>query len=74
MIRFKIDLKLDSTKYLGKTSSVVFINAFIIKGSVLGPPSYVSGLHPLYYYNVMVNFKFVDDSYLLVGSAHVPKP
>src|SRR6218665_3792015 len=58
---------------LGDIISVVaFINASIVQGSVVGPPSYViiaSDLHPCHQENDMM--KYADDTYVLVGSAMV---
>ena len=53
-------------------SIIAAINASIVQGSVIGPPSYVivvSDLHPLDQHNKMV--KFADNTYLLVGSRHI---
>ena len=52
-------------------STLAAINASIVQGSVIGPPSYVivaSDLHPLDQHNKMM--KFADAKYLLVGSRH----
>src|SRR6218665_157202 len=56
--------------YAADVSSL--INASIIQGSVVGPPSYVVAafdLHPKHKQNAMT--KFADDTYLLVGSRSV---
>jgi len=48
------------------------INASIIQGSVVGPPSYVivaSDLHPKHQGNLMT--KYADDTYLMVGSNNI---
>src|SRR6218665_2628348 len=53
-------------------SMIAWINASIILGSVVGPPSYVvaaSDLHPLHKQNEIT--KFADDTYLLVGAESV---
>jgi len=53
----------------GALSRLVVINASMIQGSVMGPPSYIvqaSGLHPVHVFNALM--KYADDSYLLVGS------
>ena len=53
-------------------SMIAWINASIIQGSVVGPPSYIvvaSDLHPKHKENVIT--KFADDTYLLVGSGSV---
>src|SRR6218665_2019508 len=53
-------------------STRAFINASIVQGSVVGPPSYVvnaSDLHPIHAFNAMM--KYTDDTYLLVGSNHI---
>ena len=61
-----------STHLPDVASTIAWIHAFIIQGSVVGPPSYVvasSGLHPLHKQNEIT--KFADDTYLLVGSESV---
>src|SRR6218665_3722934 len=58
-----------STHFADAASLVAWINASIIQGSGIGPPSYVveaSDLHPRHNQNAMT--KFADDTYLLVGS------
>src|SRR6218665_3226961 len=60
------------TSHRGIMSSLAMINASVIQGSVLGPPSFIaeaSDLHPLYTFNALM--KYADDSYLLVGSRHI---
>src|SRR6218665_1815771 len=51
---------------------VAGINASIIQGSVVGPPSYVivaSDLHPKHRRNAMT--KHADDTYLTIGSSNI---
>src|SRR6218665_301665 len=58
-----------STHFADAASLVAWINASIIQGSGIGPPSYVveaSDPHPRHNQNAMT--KFADDTYLLVGS------
>src|SRR6218665_967789 len=58
-----------STHLADVASMIAWINASIIQGSVVGPPSYVvaaSDLHPKRKQNVIT--KFADDTYQLVGS------
>src|SRR6218665_1965094 len=53
-------------------SLVARINASIIQGSVVGPPSYVivaSDLHPKHQRNLMI--KYADDTYLMVVSNNI---
>src|SRR6218665_2305719 len=60
------------TKIHDIISAIVFINASIIQGSVIGPPSYVvaaSDLHAKRPPKFMM--KYADDSYLLVGSRQI---
>src|SRR6218665_714956 len=57
------------TSHQGALSRLVVINASVIQGSVMGPPSYIvqaSDLHPVRVFNALM--KYADDSYLLVGS------
>src|SRR6218665_3209204 len=61
-----------STHLADVASMIAWIDASIIQGSVVGPPSYVvaaSDLHPKHKQNVIT--KFADDTYLLVGSGSV---
>src|SRR6218665_3514718 len=61
-----------ATVFAGETSSIARINSSVIQGSVVGPASFItssSGLHPKY--NTNINIKYVDDSYLLIGSNHL---
>lgn len=54
------------------SSLIAWINASIIQGSGVGPPSYVveaSDLHPRNSQNAIT--KFADDTYLLVGSTSI---
>src|SRR6218665_4109751 len=54
------------------SSLIAWINASIIQGSGVGPPSYVveaSDLHPRTSQNAIT--KFPDDTYLLVGSTSI---
>src|SRR6218665_26206 len=60
------------TKIYDMISAFAFINASIIQGSVIGPPSYVvvpSDLHAKSPRNSLM--KYADDSYLLVGSSNI---
>src|SRR6218665_1666619 len=60
------------TKIYDIISVIAFINASIIQGSVIGPPSYVvaaSDLHAKSPRNSLM--KYADDSYLLVGSSNI---
>ena len=60
------------TKVYDIISAIAFINASIIQGSVIGPPSYVvvaSDLHAKSPRNSLM--KYADDSYLLVGSCNI---
>ena len=56
-------------------SLVAGINASIIQGSVVGPPSYVivaSDLHPKHQRNAIT--KYADDTYLMIGSSNIHTP
>ena len=60
------------TKLHDVVSLIVFINASIIQGSVVGPPSYMvaaSDLHPIHADYHML--KYADDTYVLVGSSNI---
>ena len=53
-------------------SWLAMINASVIQGSVIGPPSFIvaaSDLHPINGFNVLL--KYADDSYLLIGSRNI---
>jgi len=55
-----------------KSWLIAWINASIIQGSGLGPPSYAVeafDLHPRNSQNAIM--KFADDTYLLVGSTSI---
>src|SRR6218665_3566671 len=55
------------TRYAGRTSSIAYINASVVQGSVIGPSSYdilASDLHPLSPQNIIL--KYADDTYLPV--------
>src|SRR6218665_55246 len=59
------------TRYAGRTSSIAYINASVVQGSVIGPSSYdilASDLHPLSPQNIIL--KYADDTYLLVPSSN----
>src|SRR6218665_1077005 len=60
------------TKIHETISAIAFINASIIQGSVIGPPSYAvaaSDLHAKSSQNSTM--KYADDSYLLVSSSNI---
>src|SRR6218665_3249001 len=60
------------TRLQDTISLIAIINASIIQGSVIGPPSYVvaaSDLHPRSALNCLM--KYADDTYLLVGSNNI---
>jgi len=51
---------------------LAMINASVIHGLVIGPPSFIvkaSDLHPINGFDVLL--KYVDDSYLLIGSRNI---
>ena len=55
------------TKYAGLVSAIATIHASVIRGSALGPASYIvtaADLHPVHACNRI--FKFADDTYLVV--------
>src|SRR6218665_3286564 len=60
------------TRLQDTISLIAIINASIIEGSVIGPPSYIvaaSDLHPRSALNCLM--KYADDTYLLVGSNNI---
>src|SRR6218665_896354 len=60
------------TRLQDTISLIAIINASIVQGSVISPPSYVvaaSDLHLRSALNCMM--KYVDDTYLLVGSHNI---
>ena len=60
------------TKYAGQVSAVAVIQASIIKGSAIGPASYVvtaADLHPIHDRNRL--FKVADDTYIWLCRASV---
>src|SRR6218665_3727109 len=60
------------TRFQGVISSVAYINASVVQGSVVGPASFVtcaSTLQPKHRMNIQV--KYADDAYLLIGSKNI---
>src|SRR6218665_90071 len=61
-----------ATRFQGVTSSVAYINASVVQGSVVGPASFItcaSTLQPKHRINIQV--KYADDAYLLIGSKNI---
>src|SRR6218665_230264 len=63
---------LDATRFQGVTSSVAYVNASVVQGSVAGPASFIictSTLQPKHRMNIQV--KYAEDAYLLIGSENI---